>query len=131
MFRSAVSARLGPPTVLIYVNDTLLNISSPVRLYGDDCCSYRDISCDADCEPLRNDPDCILPWCQIWKMTLKFNKCNLVRVTNKRISITTYSLLGSAIRTVVPKYKYSGASLSSELPYNVYVSSSSTKASRT
>lgn len=122
---------LGPLLFLIYINDLAVNISSSVRLYADDCCVYRDITCEADSELLQNDLSSILSWCQTWQMTLNLNKCNLVRFTNKRRPLLTEYFLGGTSLSVVLQYKYLGVLFSSELSWNSHVNYLSSKASRT
>ena len=46
---------LGPLLFIIYVNDIPSNLSSPTRLFADDCTIYRQISSSLDCHALQED----------------------------------------------------------------------------
>ena len=53
---------LGPLLFLIYVNDISDNLSSPTRMFADDCTLFREIKCRDDCIELQNDLTTIYNW---------------------------------------------------------------------
>ena len=48
---------LGPLMFLIYINDISEQVSSPLRLFADDCLLYRVIHTETDAQQLQSDLD--------------------------------------------------------------------------
>jgi len=53
---------LGPLLFLAYVNDIWRNIESTIRLFVDDCVSYRKVRNNEDMEKLQKDMDRLGEW---------------------------------------------------------------------
>jgi len=51
---------LDPLLFLIFINDITENISSPIRLFADDCLIYREIWSPSDCHFLQEDLDTLV-----------------------------------------------------------------------
>ena len=75
---------LGPLLFLIYINDIGENLTSPTRLFADDCVLYREITNPSDRITLQQDLDLILRWSQLWQLPLNLSKCNALCITTKR-----------------------------------------------
>ena len=56
---------LGPLLFLIYINDIGDNLTSPTRLFADDCVLYREITNPSDHITLQQDLDLVLRWSQL------------------------------------------------------------------
>jgi len=65
---------LGPLLFLLYINDTVTDISSEIRLSADDCIVYHTITDQSDYMVLQADIDILLNWSNPWQM--KFNSSN-------------------------------------------------------
>ena len=63
---------LGPLMFLIFINDISNNISSPLRLFADDCLLYRVIKSEKDASQLQYDLDQLSQWAQTWQIKLSF-----------------------------------------------------------
>ena len=72
---------LGPLMFLLYINDIDQNISSTIRLFGDDCIMYRIVDTNEEACNLQHDLDKIMDsvWCKTWQMQLNINKCTVLR----------------------------------------------------
>ena len=62
---------LGPLMFLLYINDIADGLSSPLRLFADDCLLYRTINSEEDAIQLQNDLDQLSTWANKWQ--LRFN----------------------------------------------------------
>ena len=60
---------LGPLLFLCYINDTVHNISSKIRLYADDILLHRSIHSEQDVVALQNDLDTLSQWADVWQMS--------------------------------------------------------------
>ena len=57
---------LGPLLFLIFINDITENVSSPIRLFADDCLIYHEIRSPSDCSLLQKDLDTLVKWSKTW-----------------------------------------------------------------
>ena len=73
---------LGPLLFLIFINDITENLSSPIRLFADDCLIYREIRSPSDCSLLQKDLDTLVKWSKTWGMMFNIKKCNVISITN-------------------------------------------------
>lgn len=80
------SSVLGPLLILIYINDLPPNISSPMRIFPDDCIIYRSINSTNDHQAFQNDLSLIFYWCNTWLMALKAPKCQVISFSCKRVN---------------------------------------------
>ena len=62
---------LGPLMFLLYINDIATGISSPLRLFADDCLLYQTIKSTEDSFILQKDLELLSQWATVWQM--KFN----------------------------------------------------------
>jgi len=73
---------LGTLLFLIFINDTTENVSSPIRLFADDCLIYHEIRSPPDCNLLQKDLDTLVKWSKKWGMMFNIKKCNIISITN-------------------------------------------------
>ena len=78
---------LGPLLFLAYINDLPQNVTSTSRLFADDCLVYRVINNTCDSEELQKDLDTLEKWERDWQMSFNPDKCEVIRVTNKKTTI--------------------------------------------
>lgn len=121
---------LGPLLFLIYINDLHKNLASRVRLFADDCIIYRPISGPDDHQILQNDLQLIFDWCKTWLMSLNSSKCKVVSFTRKHsVSNFCYHIDNNPILPA-NSYKYLGINLTSNLSWNLHVTTICAKASK-
>ena len=53
---------------LICNNDVVDNVSSPIRLFTDDCLLYRVIQSETDTADLQSDLNTLAHWSHVWQM---------------------------------------------------------------
>ena len=61
-------------------------VTSRARLFADDCLLYRPIKTEADATKLQ-DIDALQNWESTWQMSFNPDKCEVLRITNKRNKI--------------------------------------------
>ena len=72
---------LGPLMFLLYINDIATGISSPLRLFADDCLLYRTIKSIEDSIILQKDLELLSQWATVWQMKCNISKCVVIRCT--------------------------------------------------
>ena len=106
---------LGPTLFLIYINDIMERVSSPMRLFADDSAVYREISSVEDHHALQKDLDALTLWSEEWQMDFNIKKCVHLPITRKRKpSVFEYTMRGEALSRVL-KYDYLGVTTSHDL----------------
>ena len=75
---------LGPILFLVYIDDLPDELSSQVRLFGNDTAVYLTIGGANDDKVLQNDLDRLSVWEDRWDMEFKPSKFQGVRVTSSR-----------------------------------------------
>ena len=119
---------LGPLLFLIYINDLPEVVTSKARLFADDCLLYRTISSEQDAVQLQEDLDTLQQWEDKWLMQFNPEKCEVLRITNKRKPhISTYSIHGKPLESV-KSAKYLGLNISTNLSWNEHISTIAQKA---
>lgn len=87
----------GPLLLLLYIND-LLDSTSKVRLFVDDCGLCREIAKDTDTVQLQKDPYTLNRWTNPWQMKFSASKRFLFCFTTSRKHITdSYFLHGTKL----------------------------------
>ena len=85
-FRNSFQGSIFRPLMFVlFINDIRTTQSSTVILLADDCVLYRKIQYKADSKLLREDMYNLLRLESDWQMEFHPSKCQLLRVTNKRI----------------------------------------------
>ena len=104
-------AVLGPLLFLCYINDLPRSIKSTVRMYADDTLVYNAINSINDCTQLQNNLLLLEKWANIWQMQFNPSKCELLAVTNKKLTPSfTYHINNVPIKTV-QHAKYLGVTI--------------------
>ena len=114
---------LGPLLFLVFINDLPVCVSSSIRLYADDALLYRSIKTQDDTEALHQDLTNIQEWERKWLMSFNTEKCEVLRISNKRKNIIAsipYSIHGTALRTV-DEAKYLGVTIHRTLKWKSHV----------
>ena len=119
---------LGPLLFLVYINDMPEKISSTTRLFADDSLVYRIIRSKEDQTLLQQDLDKLQEWEHDWLMQFNADKCEVIRITNKRNPLAhDYDIHGTKLQTV-KNAKYLGVTISSDLSWNTHVDTTAKKA---
>ena len=123
---------LGPLLFLIYINDIADNLSpgSSLRLFADDSLLYREIKTSEDSAILQKDLDSLQAWEVINKMEFHPGKCQLLRLTNKRIPILKEYVIHNIPLKLFTQVKYLGVTIDSKLCWNDHTNALYNKASR-
>lgn len=64
-----------------FINDSPDNLSSHIRLFADDCITYRTIRSLGDCTALKQDLQALAEWEHKWGMEIHHQKCSVLTVT--------------------------------------------------
>lgn len=71
-------SNLGPLLFLIFINDVILHIKSPILLYADDAKIFRAIETDNHITLLQHDLDRFHLWCRKNELMLNIKKCKAI-----------------------------------------------------
>ena len=120
---------LGPLLFLLYINDLPESItSSTVRLFADDCIVYRKIENGKDAKLLQKDLNKLQTWERDWEMDFHPQKCQLLRITNKKqVTNADYTIHGHQLECV-SSAKYLGVSIDKALNWNTHIANITKKA---
>ena len=108
------------------------NIKSEIRLFADDCVSYREIKDKEDTLKLQRDIDRLGNWARKWGMRFQPVKCNIMQLTRKHLNKiqASYTLEGAVLENM-DNIKYLGVTITNDLKWNRHISNICTKANRT
>ena len=119
---------LGPLLFLAYINDMPLVVESPIALFADDAYIYRSIATDSDVKILQKDLNNLVEWENNWSMEFHPDKCQLLRITNKRkIIVSNYTIHNKNLK-LVDTAKYLGVTLSKNLSWKNHIGFITSKA---
>ena len=102
---------LGPCLFLHYTNDLLEGIRYSVRLFADDTVMYLTITNLTHSHQLQADLDHLANWETTWQMKFHPDKCQVLRITNKRTPIAHNYTLHKRILETVTQTKYLGITI--------------------
>ena len=122
---------LGPLMFLLYINDITRSISSPLRLFADDCLLYRVIDSQHDASILQQDLDRLSEWVHIWQLRFNVSKCVVIRGTRSQSPIIHNYELNNHTLTITDRHTYLGVLLDKHLSWSPHVYKITGKASRT
>ena len=80
---------LGPLLFLVYINDIANYVSSPCRLFADDCIIYKQINSPNDAKILQDDLLHLERWEKTWNTKFNIDKCMVLTVTLKKNPLST------------------------------------------
>ena len=128
---------LGPLLFLIYINDLPECISpdSNTGLYADDSSLSKEISPttdstkrDSDIKKLQTDLDRLQTWENDWQMEFNANKCQAMRISNKKNpGKPSYFIHGQELEAV-DSTKYLGVTINNKLKWNEHIAATARKA---
>ena len=119
---------LAPLLFLCFINDITNKITSRIRLYADDVLLYTTIHLQEDCQRLQKDLHTLEEWAITWKMLFNSQKCEFLRVTNKKYPILMqYNIQGETIREVTHA-KYLGVTIDQHLSWSEHIKQITNKA---
>jgi hypothetical protein len=79
---------LGPLLFLAFINDPPEVVSSPVRIFADDCLVYRSINKVEDTVALQNDMAALQQWESDWQMMFHPEKCTTIHIPRRETQST-------------------------------------------
>ena len=99
---------------------------SKIKLYADDVLLIH--SQEADCHNLQQDLNLLEEWATKLKMTFNFQKCEFLRITNKKYPIFAQYLIQNVIIREVTHAKYLGITIDQNLKWSEHVKQITNKA---
>ena len=112
---------LGPLLFLLYINDLPESVSSKSRLFADDCLLYRTIKCREDTSQLQQDLNNLQEWENTWQMSFNPDKCEVLRVCNKRNPIVVNYRIHETNLLSQKTVKYLGLNINQHLSWNDHI----------
>ena len=107
---------LGPLLFLAYINDLPSKVHTKARLFADDCLLYCRIKTDEIAESLQDDLNKLQDWEADWQTHFNPDKCELIRITNKRKTINATYLIHNVHLKQTKRAKYLGLTFSTYCP---------------
>ena len=112
---------LGPLLFLVFINGMPDAVYSNICLFADNALFYRTIHTNEDALALQTVLDNLQTWERKWQISFNLNKCEVLRITNKRKIInSSYSFHGTALQTV-DEAKYLGVTIQRNLNWKPHV----------
>ena len=119
---------LGPLLFLIYISDlpSVLDPSTAVRLFADDCVVYRSIKSRDDQLQLQRDLDALHTWGRCWGMKFNTKKCNIMHMG--KITHSYFYSLGGDVLSEVIEATYLGLTMSQDMSWSSHIKSLASRA---
>ena len=121
---------LGPLLFLLYINDFPLSVSCNTELFADDSVLYRKITTEDDCVEFQDDLLSAASWCDLWKVTLKSEKCKSLHVTKSKCPLVHQYVINDDNLSIVNKHKHLGIWIESSLRWDSHINYIVGKANR-
>ena len=121
---------LGPLLFLLYINDFPLSVSCNTELFADDSVLYRKITTEDDCVKFQDDLLSAASWCELWKVTLKSEKCTSLHVTKSKCPLVHQYVMNDVNLSIVNKHKHLGIWIESSLGWDSHINYIVGKANR-
>ena len=122
---------LTPLLFLCFINDLPNRITSKIKLYADDVLLYTTIHSQDDCHRLQQDLNTLEQWAADWKMSFNLQKCEFLRITNKKHPILAQYTLQSKTIKEVTHAKYLGVTIDKNLSWSEHIKQITKKANNT
>ena len=122
---------MGPILFVIYINDLPEYVKSTVHLFADDTLMYLSVHKKYHCAQLQADINQLELWEQHWSMDFNPDKCEVLRITRKRIVINKQYTLHGKVLKEVRNAKYLGVYMSQDLKWNHHIGKVTSKANCT
>ena len=121
---------LGPLMFLLYINDIATGISSPLRLFADDCLLYQTIKSIEDSIILQKDLELLSQWTTVWQMKFNISKCIVIRCTRSLTPFQYDYKLSDITLSTNEQHPYLGILLHKALSWSGHITNIANKASR-
>ena len=122
---------LGLLLFLVFINDIPDAVKSNIHLFTDNALLYRTIHSSEDATVLQDDLTHLQSWEKTWQMAFNPDKCEVLRVTNKKQIVDAhYSIHRTTLHTV-DAAKYLSVTIQGSLSWKAHVNSISKKANST
>ena len=119
---------LAPLLFLCFINDLPNGIISKIKLYADDVLLYNTIHSQEDCQNLQQNLNLLEEWATKWKMSFNLQKCEFLRITNKKFPIFSQYLIQNEVIREVTHTKYLGVTTDQNLKWSEHVKQITNKA---
>ena len=103
------------------LHDLPEGIGSTVRLFADDTVLYLTIASQTDSHKLQTDLNNLAKWKKRWQMQFHADKCQVLRITNKRKPIIFNYNQDDHILATVTQAKYLGVTITNDLNWKQHV----------
>ena len=122
---------MGPLLFLLFINDLpqVVDPSTQVRLFADDCLIYRTITSIQDQIQLQKDLDALQLWGDLWGMSFNASKCNILTVTNKEDPLVKFYELNNTVLEHVDSATYLGILIHKSLRFSEHINKTANKCS--
>jgi len=119
---------IGPVLFLVYINDLSQGLTSDIRLFADDTVLSREVKTQDDAIALQQDLHKLEVWSNRWSLKFHPKKCQVMRVTRARTTIThRYTLFDTELQQS-DQVKYLGVNFSSDMKWNAHIDAVKSKA---
>ena len=122
---------LGPLLFLLFINDLPSSVTSTTRLFADDCLLYIRIKSPEDQVTIQKDLNSLQQWEDQWLMAFNPDKCELLRVTNKRSPLAADYTIHGQVLNITDSAKYLGLNIHKSLTWDDHVGKITKKANST
>ena len=122
---------LGPLLFLAYINDMPECVRSEIKLFADDSLLYRRIQNNTDRCQLQEDLDKLQEWEQKWQMAFNAEKCEVIRITNKKRPLCSDYFIHNQKLALRTEAKYVGVTIGNDLSWSRHADNITKKANST
>ena len=105
-------------------------ISSPLRLFADDCLLYRTIKSIEDSFILQKDLELLTQWATVWQMKFNISKCIVIHCTRSLTPFQYDYKLNDITLSTNKQHPYLGILLHKVLSWSGHITNIANKASR-
>ena len=106
-------------------------VKSEIKLFADDSLLYRRIQNNADFCQLQEDLDKLQEWEQKWQMAFNAEKCEVIRITNKKGPLCSDYFIHNQKLALRTEAKYLGVTIGSDLSWSRHADNITKKANST
>ena len=116
---------MGPLLFLIFINDisSVVDPTTQLRLFADDCLIYREIKCMEDHIQLQQDLNSLATWAKTWGMDFNASKCKIISSCNNHSPKIWFYELNNVVLEQLEATKYLGILIHESLEFAAHISS--------
>ena len=112
---------LGSLLFLLYISDFALSVSCSTELFADVIVLCLKIASEDDCVEFQDDLLSAASWCDLWKVTLKSEKCKALHVTKSKCPLVHQYVTNENNLSAVDIHKHLGIWIESSLAIYIEV----------